>query len=171
MSNQRHFWRNVALIGLAHVVAVIGLIRWNASANNAKPQTIMWVTDDSSDAGPGSSAHQATAASTPLSLPAEPTATPIEASDESAPILASAKSEIELPVPTLTATPTPVAKPAPTPLFKAAPRPSPRPPRKPHPKPTPRPTPKPTPKPKPRKIILAKASPRPSPADSDEADD
>jgi TonB family protein len=168
MSTQRHFWRNVALIGLAHVVAVIGLIHWNASANNAKPPAIMWVTDESSDAGPGSSAHQATAASTPLSLAAEPTATPIEPSDESAPILALAKSEIELPVPT--PTPTPVVKPASTPLFKAAPKPSPRPPRKPHPKPTPGPTPKPTPKPKPRKTILAKA-PRSSPADSDEADD
>ena len=74
MSNGRHFWRNVALIGLAHVVAVIGLIRWSASAHNAKPQDIVWVTSDSEGADPGSSAHSTTAAaSTPLPQAAEPT--------------------------------------------------------------------------------------------------
>jgi TonB family protein len=167
MWKRPHFWRNVALIGLAHVVAVVGLIRWNASANSAKPQDIVWVTGDSPDAGAGSSGHQAAAASTPLAMAAKPTVAPSETSDEPTPILASAKSEIELPVATPTITPTPVPKAAATPFFKIPPKPSPRPPRKPHPKPTPRPTPKPTPKPKPRKTLVAKASPRPSPAESD----
>ena len=170
MFNRGHFWRNVALIGLAHVVALIGLIRWNASANSPKPEPVMWVSGDSVDGG-GSSARSAATAVAPSPVAVEPTATPFEISDEAPPILASTKSEIELPAATPTATATPAIKPAATPLFKTAPKPSPRPPRKPRPKPSPRPIPKPTPKPQPKKTLLAKASPRPSPAESDKEED
>jgi TonB family protein len=87
--------------------------------------------------------------------------TPEQTPDQPSPLLASTKSEIELPE--TTPTPTPKFLPNPTPLIKAPARPSPRPPKKPSPKPTPRPTPKPTPKPKPKKTVIAKASPRPTP--------
>src|SRR5690348_10369419 len=100
MSNGPHFWRNVALIGLAHVVAVIGLVRWGASARDARSQDVVWVTGDSGGPGSELSAHPTTAAaSTPLPVVPEPTPTPIEEVDEPQPILASAKSEIELPAP------------------------------------------------------------------------
>ena len=172
MRNRGHFWRNVTLIGLAHVIAVIGLIRWNASAKSTKPEPIVWVTGDALEGGAGLSSYAPTPAVVPSPMTAEPTGTPIVTPDEAEPILASTKSEIELPAATPTDTPTPAVKPAATPFFKVQPKASPRPPRKPRPKPTPQPTPKPTPKPKPRKTLLAKASPRPTPVDpEEEADD
>ena len=166
MSSGSHFWRNVALIGLAHVVALVGLIRWNASANSAKPESIVWVTGDSLDAGTGSPPPNTSAAVAP-STATEPTATPVEGPEDATPILASTKSEIQLPAATPTVTPTPAVKPAATPLFKAPPHPSPRAPRKPRP----RPSPKPTPKPKPKKTLLAKASPHPTPQESEKDDE
>jgi TonB family protein len=162
MSNKRHFWRNVALIGVAHAVAVIGLMRWNAAAKRTNAQSIVWVNDDLADASASSETRHAAPKKKAFSTAdAEPISKPAESHDEEPTILASAKSEIELPAPTIT--PTPTAKPSPTPAFKVPSKPTPHPPRKPRPKPTPRPTPKPTPKPKPKKTLLAKVFPRPSP--------
>jgi TonB family protein len=174
MSNQRHFWRNVALIALVHAIAIVGLVRWNSAAAKQNLPSVVWLSGDAAD--------NQTAASGPTALikqslsEAEPTPTPDETPEEPSPVLVASKSEIELPAPTPTptatptATPRPISKPVPTPEVKV-PKATPRPPRKPHPKPTPRPTPKPTPKPK--KTILAKASPRPSISESadDDRDD
>ena len=174
MPGNRPFWRNVAIIGVAHVVAVIGVVRWNAG-KQANPQNIVWVNGDLTD-GDASSAQQPVHARpttpTPNHAEAEP---PAEKPEEDPIVLASAKSEIQLPAATATATPTPrpavTAKPSVSPLVKTQPKPSQRPPRKPRPKPTPRPTPKPTPKPR---AVLAKASPKPIASvkpDSDDADE
>jgi TonB family protein len=175
MSNPRHFWRNVGLIGLAHAIAVVGVIRWNAGGKTIPRENVVWLTGDTGSGGGG--AIPQPMASRDVATDSEPTPIPSTAADdEPSPVALAAKSEIELPAPTATPTPTPIATPRPvpkeaaTPMFKAQPKPSPRPPRKPRPKPTPRPTPKPTPKPKPRKTILAKASPRPTPPEIDESD-
>ena len=163
---RRKFWRNVAIIGIAHLIAIAGIVRWNANAGDKEAQNIVWVNGDLADAG-GSSAqppHQHRTSTPPPNDP-EDIAPPAEKPDEDRLQLASGKSEIQLPEPTPPPTPVPVAteKPTPKPAVKVPPKPSPRPPRKPRPRPTPTSTPKPTPKPKPKpRLVLAKASPQPS---------
>jgi TonB family protein len=146
-------------------VAIVGLVRWSRTAANARTENIVWVSGDSAEAGAAAPPKSAPSLSKPAPQEVAEAPPPAESDERENLLLASAKSEIELPGPTATATATatPTAKPAATPLVKTPPRASPRPPRKPRPRPTPRPTPKPTPKPKPRTIVLAKASPRPSP--------
>src|SRR4051812_38147158 len=162
MSNKGHFWRNVALIGVAHMIAVVGLIRWNAAAKHASAPNIMWVNGDETAAGDSSEMQRSAPREKPSSSnDVEPISNPPDFPDQAPTILASAKSEIELPTPTVT--PTPIAKPSLTPAVKLPSKPAPQPPKKPRPKPTPHPTPKPTPKPKPKKTLLTKAIPRPSP--------
>jgi outer membrane biosynthesis protein TonB len=140
-----HFWRNVALIALAHVVVLMGLIRWSVEARSSTDaQSIVWI-----------SGVEDLAAGEPQSSASPPPMTPIPAAEseplkpddaeKEEPVLAAAKSEIELPTPT--ATPTPRATATPTPEAKE----------------TPKTTPKPKPKATPKKALLAKASPKPSP--------
>jgi TonB family protein len=153
------FWRNVTLIGLAHLAVIYGLIRWNRAGKSANDQSIVWMSAGSGD---GAAADAAPAASTPKPIPVpastpEPKLSTSDESEEDRPLLTSAKSDIQLPTPKPSATPTP--KPTPTPVVKVTPKPTP----KTTPKPTPKPTIKPKPKPSPKKIILAKASPKPSP--------
>ena len=162
MSKPVRFWRNVTLIGVAHVAVLYGLIRWNREGKTANPQSIVWM-----DAGAGGETASALSAG-PIPTPeksAEPTPEPqpsrVEEPDEDRPMLAAAKSDIELPTPTPTATSTP--KLTPTPVAKVTPKPKPKPTPKPTAKPTPKPTVKPKPKPSPKRTVLAKASPRPSP--------
>src|SRR5215831_17782466 len=140
MSNKRLFWRIVALIGVVHVVAVVGLIRWNSTAEKANTQNIVWVNGDSGDAGSSSGDRRTPPESKSFATEvAAPVPTPAESPGEEQPVLTSVKSEIELPMPTTT--PTPVAKPSPTPVFKNPPKPTPQPPRHPRPRPTTKPKP------------------------------
>ena len=145
------FWRNVTLIGLAHVALITGLVRWSHEAKT-NPQSVVWMNGGAG----GGAAAPAKPASPPkpkkVSLPA-PTPKPEvkDEPEEDRPVLTSATSDIQLPP----ATPKPTPKINPSPKVKVTP--------KPRPKPTPTPTPKPTPKPSPKKIVLAKASPKPSP--------
>ena len=166
MPNHRQFWRIVGLIGVAHVAVVIGLLRWNSGSKTSGPATVVWVTGDaeqgSSNRGYGglpaaTSARESESDATPAPTPAT------SPDNNESVVLPSAKSEIELPSPTVT--PTPAAKPVPSPVFKGIPKPTPKPSRKPRPRPTstPKPTPKPTAKPKPKTTVLAKASPKPTP--------
>ena len=161
MSKDARFWRNVGIIGLAHVAILVGLIRWSREPKNPGAQSVVWMNDG---AGDGAATESKSAATPMVAKISTPTPEPKrrEESEEDRPILASTKSDIQLP------TPTPKPTPASTPKPSATPKPTP----KPKPKPTPTPTPK--PKPKPKKIVLAKASPKPSPrvkpssAESDE---
>jgi TonB family protein len=169
MSRDVRFWRNVTLIGLAHVAVVYGLIRWSHESKPPKTQSIVWMSG--SEAGEsvvpiaaGTPTPKPAMASTP---PPQAEPLPAETPEEDRPILASAKSEIQLPdpTPTPTATATPIPKPIPTPMVKVTPKP-PKPPRKPTPKPKPKPTPP------PKKLVLAKAAPKPkpTPVEADEGD-
>ena len=178
MSNNGNFWRYVALICAAHVIAIVGVIRWNGATATSQPQNIVWLADSSGAAQDAASPQPVSTTPKPTPIHhTEETPAPDQEDRESL-LLASTKSEIELPAlaPSVTPTPAPTAKVAPTPVVKTPPKPSPRPPRKPRPKPTPRPTPKPTPKPRPKETVLAKAKPSPTPEeepakDADEPDD
>jgi TonB family protein len=147
MAKDARFWRNVSLIGLAHVVVLAGLIRWSRETKSSSRQTIFWMNGG---AGDGVAETKSAAAPTrmktsrPPPEPRRPKREETETKGEQ-PLLTSVKSDIQLPAPAATIAP----KPLPTP--------------KPTPKATPKPTPKPTPRPTPKKTVLAKALLKPSP--------
>jgi outer membrane biosynthesis protein TonB len=146
MSRNPRFWRNLTLIALAHVALIAGLIRWSLAARSAPDaESLVWLSgaEDLEPSRSGSSATPPARISAP-SVESEPLK-PDETEKEQ-PSLTQAKSEIELPKPTLTPKPTPTAPPKP--------------------KATSKPTPKPTPKPSPKKTVLAKASKSSAPAKS-----
>jgi len=164
VSKDARFWRNVTLIGLAHVGLIVGLVRWSRETKNAQAQSIVWLNGGAGDSAGAKSAPPPKSAKAPAPR-AEPKQTGPEETEEEKPILTSARSEIQLPTPKPRATST--TTPKPTPAIKATPKPT--------QKPTPKPTPK--PKPSPKKTILAKALPKPSPkieptpAETDEHDE
>src|SRR6266550_2954803 len=128
MSKDVRFWRNVTLIGLAHVAVIYGLIRWNRESKSANTQSIVWMNggagEGASSAPRGGSAPKPFKAVT--STP-EPSPARTEETEDDRPVLTSAKSDIQLPTPKPTIKP----KPRPTPkkiiLAKASPTPSPKP--------------------------------------------
>src|SRR5213080_1770528 len=148
MSKDARFWRNVILIGLAHIALLAGLIRWSLQTKRpSNAQSIVWIGGAENGAG-----ETKRGAPTPVKvLAARAESTPLKSDEpeDEKPLLTAAKSEIQLPTPKPAATSTPTHKPtaSPTPKVKA----------------TPEQTPKPTPKPTPKKTVLAKASPKPSP--------
>jgi TonB family protein len=139
MSRDTRFWRNVALIAIAHLVVLLALARASRTRTPDVP-SIVWMN---------SAAIETAAAAPPPATPElqAPPPQPEQKEEPSGPTLA--RSEIHLPSPTPIATPTPTPKATATPTTP--------------PKPLPKPTAKPTPKPTPKKTILAKATPKPSP--------
>jgi outer membrane biosynthesis protein TonB len=107
MSTTPRFWRNLTLIALAHVALIAGLIRWSVAARSAPDaESLVWLSGADDLAAQRSEGRAA--APTEISVPsAEPeTSEPDEKEKEQSP-LTQAKSEIELPKPTPTATPAP----------------------------------------------------------------
>jgi TonB family protein len=160
MPRNARFWRNVTLIGLAHVALIIGLVRWSRERRNTSAQSVVWMNGGAGD-GNAAEAKMASSpkprkATTPRieSTPEPPTK---EDAEEERPVLTSAPSEIQLPTPKPSPRSTSAASPARTPKATSTPKP------KVTPKPTPKPKRKPAPKPSPKKMILTKASPSPSP--------
>ncbi|CAN5267672.1 hypothetical protein BH20VER2_BH20VER2_14630 [soil metagenome] len=160
MPRDVRFWRNVAIIGICHVAALVGLIRLSVEKKNVPASDVVWMEGG------------AFAASAVVPLPAlepepppEPIATPppeeqiILPPPEEPPLVTPVVSEIEVATPT----PTPTLPPSPTPRPTAKPSPTPFPKPKPTPKATATPKRKPTPKPTPKQTLLAKASPAPTP--------
>jgi TonB family protein len=140
------FWRNLALIALAHVALIAGLIRWSLAARaSSNPESIVWL-GGAEDLAAGESENQPSPSAKRATPPEEAKPSKEDEAEEERPLVTS-KSEIELqsptPKPTLASTPAP--KPTATPT------------------PKPKTTPKPIPKPSPKKTLLAKASPKPSP--------
>src|SRR5256886_3860974 len=141
MPKDGRFWRNIVLIALAHIALIAGLIRWSLAARASNPDSIVWL---------GAAGEPETEASPPAER-VTPLVSPKPQNDdkteEEKPMVTTAKSEIELPPPT--PKPTATATPRPKPTATAAPK--------------PKATPKPIPKPTPKKILLTKASSKPSP--------
>jgi TonB family protein len=144
------FWGSVAVIALAHIALIAGLIRWSVAAKSSpNPESIVWLD------GAGALSSDESKNQEPLSPKEPPTdaessgSKQNEAADEK-PVLTTAKSEIQLPSPTpkATATATPVI-PSVTPSSKE----------KINPKPNA--THSVAGGPTPRKILTAKASPKP----------
>src|SRR6184192_2470566 len=133
MPKDGRVWRNIVLIALAHIALIGGLIRWSLAARASNPDSIVWL---------GAAGEPETEASPPAER-VTPLVSPKPQNDdkteEEKPMVTTAKSEIELPPPT----------PKPKPTATAAPK--------------PKATPKPIPKPTPKKILLTKASSKPSP--------
>ena len=115
MRRDARFWRNVVLITLVHVAALIALLRWAGASKIESAQQITWL-------------NTAEDTSAPIDSPKpEETPTPEKpASPEENPSVTAppAKSEIELP--TATPHPTPTASATPKPSPKASPKPSPK---------------------------------------------
>src|SRR4051812_46072945 len=101
MPKDVRFWRNVAVIGIAHIAVVVGLIRWSNQIKRAPSQSIVWMDGGGEDGGgvpaetPVETPRPALAKS-PMPVP-EPETTPANESDEEEPVvLTAAKSEIQL---------------------------------------------------------------------------
>ena len=123
MHRDARFWRNVALITLVHVVALIALLRWAGASKIESAQEIKWLSADEDMSASVDSPK-------PEETPTPEKSAPPEQNES---VSAPAKSEIQLP--TATPHPTPSASATPKPSPKASPKPSLK--KKTPPKPTP----------------------------------
>src|SRR6266852_7366997 len=114
MPKSASFWRNVTLSGLAHVVLIVGLVRWSQETKSSSLQSIVWM-----DGGAGDGAGiQTKSTPTPKTVRAtvpEPERTPEplkeQETEEERPVLMSTKSEIQLPAATPKKSPTSTSTP------------------------------------------------------------
>ena len=142
MSRDTRFWRNVALIALAHLAIVLALARAGKDPQKPNVPSVVWMN---------SGAMEAAADPPPPRAPEPDTAPPEPQKQEEAAVPTLARSEIHLPSPTPIPTPTPAPRPKPTATPTATPKTSPA------------PSPKPIPKATPRKPVVAATTPKPSP--------
>ena len=144
MSRDTRFWRNVALIALAHLAVILALARASRDPQKANVPDIIWMNSAASEV--------ATVTQPPPAPERAPEKPPPEREERDEPQVTSlARSEIHLP------SPTPIPTPTPTPRPKASPSPSTT------PKASATPKPKPIPKATPRKPVVAATTPKPSP--------
>ena len=118
MRRNARFWRNVILIALVHLGALVALLRWAGSSKIAAAQEITWLTTGGE---PMETADLAKAEETLTSDPERKSSPP----EENQPASAPAKSEIQIPAaatPHPTPSPSMVPKPSPKPLPKPSPR-------------------------------------------------
>jgi TonB family protein len=138
MPRDARFWRNVAIITVAHLAIILALARGGRDAERPNLETVVWMNSE------------AAAAAEPKSTPAPP---PREEKPEEVKAAAVEKSEIQLPSPT--PTPTIAPKPSPSPTSRSSP------------KPTEKATPKPTPKKSAEPKVTPAASPAKKKDDSE----
>ena len=118
MRRTARFWRNVTLIALVHLGALIALLRWAGSSKIASAQEITWLNTGGE---PTATANVAKTEETPTPEPERKSSSP----EENQPASTPAKSEIQLPAvstPHPTASPSAVPKPPPKPSPKPSPR-------------------------------------------------
>ena len=51
MPKNVRFWRNVTLIGLAHAVAIVVLVRWSRESGKTNAQSVVWMNGGAGDGG------------------------------------------------------------------------------------------------------------------------
>jgi protein TonB len=125
----KSFWRNVVLIALAHIALVAGLIRWSVAAKApTSPESIVWLAG-TGNLSPDQSEEEELPPQKESAVAKEPSRPEKSEAAEQKPVLATAKSEIELPGATPrpketpakpVSTPAPEAKPTPKPISKPA---------------------------------------------------
>src|SRR5947207_13909155 len=117
MPKNWRFWRNVVLMGAAHSAVISGVARWNRESKNANRPSVVWLNGSPGDGAnaiektpPPPRPKAARISTPPPELPKEEK----EESEADHPLLAAAKSEIQLPPVTPSPTSTTTATPAPT---------------------------------------------------------
>jgi TonB family protein len=160
MAPNFRFWRNLTLIGLAHVALIGGLVHWSHTAEKPAVASVVWI--NGGGGGDGAEGKTKTApkplkAVAPIPERTSESSKPGE-TEEDRPVLASVESEIQLPKATPKPTPKPTPRPTVTPVRQSdglvpwrARRGA-----------TPTPKPSATARPVKKKLVLAKASPKPS---------
>jgi chitinase len=123
MPREGSFWRSFAVIGFAHLVVLVVLVRWSGAAKKPARQEIVWMNSG----GGGETQTAVIPVVAPFVPPTPPPSEP-EAEPEPTPApqekdenFAATKTDIPLTTPTPAAT----ATPKPTPVAKATPKPSP----------------------------------------------
>src|SRR6187431_920682 len=96
MTQEARFWRNVAIIGVAHVALLLGLARWSAGTKGKRTAEILWI-----EGGAGSTPAVAERTEALPRPEPEITATPVEAATSPEPLA----SDIQLPAPSPSPTP------------------------------------------------------------------
>jgi TonB family protein len=125
MSRDARFWRNVALITVAHLAVLLALARGSRDETGPSLQTVVWMNSEVAT----------------VEAKSTPAPTEVEKPDERA-NPTTAKSEIQMPSPTPTSTIAPKPSPTPTPKSSAKPTPKATPKKSVEPKATPKPSPK-----------------------------
>jgi hypothetical protein len=49
MPKNLRFWGNVGLIAIAHILLIVGLIRWSRESKNASAQSVVWLNGGAGD--------------------------------------------------------------------------------------------------------------------------
>ena len=49
MPKNLRFWSNVGLIAAAHVLVIVGLIRWSRASSNTSAQSVVWLNGGAGD--------------------------------------------------------------------------------------------------------------------------
>ena len=119
------FWRNVALIALAHGALIAVLIRWSLAARaSSDPESIVWL-GSAGDLAAAESPNEPSQRSERAAAP-EPETSKDNKAQKQSPVV-PANSEIELPSPPPTVTPVPKPTATPAEKSKATPKPVPKP--------------------------------------------
>jgi len=137
MPRDVRFWRNAAIVTVAHLGLLIALARGSRESRSANSASIVWMNSGATELPASNSSSSAT------EQDATPQRSPTPAEADESPVPTATQSEIQLPSPRPVATPT--LKPSVTP------------------RPTPKSSPKPTAKPTPKPTASARTTPKPSP--------
>src|SRR5438874_9105890 len=97
MPKNLRFWTNVGLIAFAHILVIVGLIRWSRESKNASAQSVVWLNGGGGDGLVTEKKNLPAPLRSPLPRKESKTDPLKERQpDEARPYLASAPSDIQL---------------------------------------------------------------------------